>query len=214
MTGLELDRDVYIRSMSSRGALGGISAATPSAVRALDAAGFHAVIIETVGVGQSEVDACAIADSTVFIAAPGMGDDVQASKAGIVELADIFAVNKADRPGAEAARRHLRLASSDRSHGAGAWRPPVLLASAATGEGVDVVLDSLEAHRAHLESSGELDLRRAERFEREVELFAHDLVRAQLQDWRADGRLAQVVCDIRDGSLDPLTAARALFQAR
>jgi len=211
MSGHESDPGVFIRSMSSRGSLGGISAAAPSAIRALDAAGFQTVITETVGVGQSEVDVCAIADSTVFIAAPGMGDDVQASKAGIVELADIFVVNKGDRPGAAVARRHLRLASAGRSIDDGGWRPPALVTSASRGEGIGGLLDSLEAHRAHLEVSGELDLRRAERFEREIELFAHGMVRAQLQSWRADGRLARAVCDIREGSVDPLAAARALL---
>ena len=211
MSGHELDLDVFIRSMSSRGSLGGISTAAPSAIRALDAAGFQTVIIETVGVGQSEVDACAIADSTVFVTTPGMGDDVQASKAGIVELADIFVVNKCDRPGAEVARRHLRLASAHRSTENGGWRPPVLVASASRGEGVGGVLDSLEAHRAHLEVTGELARRRAERFGREIELFAHGLVRARLQSWRADGRLAMAVCDIQQGRLDPLTVARALL---
>jgi len=211
MSGHESDLDVFIRSMSSRGSLGGISAAVPSAIRALDAAGFEAVIIETVGVGQSEVDACAIADSTVFVTAPGMGDDVQASKAGIVELADIFVVNKCDRPGAEVARRHLRLASADRSTEEGGWRPPVMVASASRGEGVGRVLDSLEAHRAHLEVTGELDQRRAARFEREMALFAHGLVGAQLRRWRADGRLARAVCDIQEGTVDPLTVARALL---
>ncbi|RHW26354.1 methylmalonyl Co-A mutase-associated GTPase MeaB [Nocardioides immobilis] len=212
MSGFELDRDVFIRSMSSRGALGGLSAATPSAVRALDAAGFETVIIETVGVGQSEVDVCAIADSTVLVAAPGMGDDVQASKAGIVELVDIFAVNKADQPGAVAARRHLRLASADRDVRAGQWRPPVLLTCGATGEGVGPLLDSLEAHQVYLRTSGELDQRRAERFEREMELFAHGMVRAKLQAWREDGRLTGAVRDIAQGSLDPAAAALLLMQ--
>lgn len=211
MGGHESDLDVFIRSMSSRGSLGGISAAAPSAIRALDAAGFETVIIETVGVGQSEVDACAIADSTVFVASPGMGDDVQASKAGIVELADILVVNKSDRPGAAVTRRHLRLASADRSIEQDGWRPPVLVASASRGEGIGGLLDSLEAHRAHGEVTGELGRRRAERFEREIELFAQGLVRAQLQAWRDDGRLARAVSAIREGTVDPLTAARALL---
>lgn len=212
MRGFEVDRDVFIRSMSSRGSLGGISVAVPSAVRALDAAGFDTIILETVGVGQSEVDACAMADSTVLVAAPGMGDDVQASKAGIVELVDAFAVNKADQPGAEAARRYLRRASADRSLRPGQWRPPVLLTSAASGEGVGTLLDSLDAHQTHLETSGELEERRAERFEREMELFAHGMVRAQIQAWREDGRLAATVCDIREGFVDPSKAARVLLK--
>lgn len=186
MTGFEFDRDVFIRSMASRGSLGGISAAVPSAVRAVDAAGFDVVIIETVGVGQSEVDACAIADTAVFVASPGMGDDVQAIKAGIVELADVFAVNKADRPGAVAARRHLRAASSDRSSGEGQWKHPVLLTTATTGEGIVALLDSVDEHRGYLVASGELEVRRAERFEREMELFAHGVVRAALREWRDD----------------------------
>lgn len=211
MTGFEFDADVFIRSMASRGSLGGISAAAPSAIRAMDAAGFDVVIIETVGVGQSEVDACAIADTAVFVASPGMGDDVQAIKAGIVELADVFAVNKADRPGAATARRHLRVASSDRNLGEGEWRPPIFLTIATTGEGIAELLDSLEEHRAYLASSGELEIRRADRFEREMELFAHGMVRATLRGWRTDGRLATAVGDIGRGTLDPLAAARALI---
>lgn len=212
MTGFEFDRDVFIRSMASRGSLGGISAAVPSAVRAVDAAGFDVVIIETVGVGQSEVDACAIADTAVFVASPGMGDDVQAIKAGIVELADVFAVNKADRPGAVAARRHLRAASSDRSSGEGQWKHPVLLTTATTGEGIVALLDSVDEHRGYLVASGELEVRRAERFEREMELFAHGVVRAALREWRDDGRLATAVLEISQGTLDPFTAARALIR--
>lgn len=212
MTGFEFDRDVFIRSMASRGSLGGISAAAPSAIRAMDAAGFDVVIIETVGVGQSEVDACAIADTAVFVASPGMGDDVQAIKAGIVELADVFAVNKADRPGAATARRHLQVASSDRNSEEGQWKPPIFLTTATTGEGIVALLDSLEEHHAYLVASGELEVRRAERFEREMELFAHGMVRAALRKWRADGRLATAVRDIGHGTLDPLAAASALIR--
>ena len=211
MSGFELDRDVFIRSMSSRGSLGGISVAAPSAVRALDAAGFDTVIVETVGVGQSEVDACAIADTSVLVSAPGMGDEVQASKAGIVEMVDVFVVNKADRPGAEVTRRHLRRAGQDRPIGPGQWRPPVVLTTASNGDGVGAVLDSLEAHRDHLISSGELERRRTLRFEREVELFALGMLRGRIQEWSEDGRLAASFDEIRDGRVDPLRVARALF---
>ena len=125
-----LDRDVYIRSMATRGHLGGLAWATPQAIRVLDAAGFDVVLVETVGVGQSEVDIAALADSTLVLLAPGMGDGIQAAKAGILEIGDLYVVNKADREGATSLRRDLRnaLAMSERPEGA--WKPPILLTTA------------------------------------------------------------------------------------
>ena len=148
------DPGVFIRSMASRGHLGGLAWATPQALRVLDAPGFDVVVVETVGVGQSEVEVAGTADTTVVLLAPGMGDGIQAAKAGILEIGDVYVVNKADREGAAQVRRDLRsmLAISHGSDGTqrseGAWRPPVLGTSATSGEGVAEVVDALEAHLA------------------------------------------------------------------
>src|SRR5690606_27318396 len=166
------DAGVYIRSMASRGHLGGLSWATPQALRVLDAAGYDTVIVETVGVGQSEVEIAGLADSTIVLLAPGMGDGIQAAKAGILELGALYVVNKPDRDGAAAVRRDLRsmLALADRAEGS--WRPPVLTAVATKHEGLDEVVDKLEAHRAWLAESGAGTDRRRRRAREEVAAIA------------------------------------------
>ena len=150
-----LDRDVYIRSMASRGHLGGLSWATPQALRVLDAAGCDVILVETVGVGQSEVEIAGMADTTMVLIAPGMGDGIQAAKAGILEIGDMYVINKADRDGADQVRRELRsmLALAERPEGA--WRQPIIKTVASKGEGVDEVVEAIDQHRAWLESSGE-----------------------------------------------------------
>jgi len=135
-----LDRDVYIRSMASRGHLGGLAWSTPQAIRVLDAAGFDVVLVETVGVGQSEVEIAALADTTLVLLAPGMGDGIQAAKAGILEVGDLYVVNKADRDGATSLRRDLRNALAMGHRPEGAWKPPILLTVAQTCEGVPEVV--------------------------------------------------------------------------
>src|SRR4051795_11783845 len=146
------DRDVYIRSMASRGHLGGLAWTTPQALRVLDAAGCDVILIETVGVGQSEVDVAGLADTTVVLLAPGMGDGIQAAKAGILEIGDLYVVNKADRDGADQVRRDLRgmLALADRPEGA--WRPPIVKTVAQKGEGLDEVVAAIDDHRSWLDS--------------------------------------------------------------
>ena len=151
-----LDRDVYIRSMGARGHLGGgLAWSTPQAVRVLDAAGCDVVVVETVGVGQSEVEVAGLADTTLVLLAPGMGDGIQAAKAGILEIGDVYAVNKADREGADRTRRELRtmLTMAERSNGD--WRPPVLQTVASTGQGIDELLAEVDRHAAWLQESGE-----------------------------------------------------------
>ena len=147
-----LDRDVYIRSMASRGHLGGLSWATPQALRVLDAAGCDVILVETVGVGQSEVEIAGLADTTLVLIAPGMGDGIQAAKAGILEIGDIYVINKADRDGADQVRRELRsmLALAERPEGA--WKPPIIKTVASKGEGVDEVVEAIDQHRAWLEA--------------------------------------------------------------
>ena len=148
------DREVFIRSMASRGHLGGLASATPQAVRVLDAAGCDPVLVETVGVGQSEVEVAGEADTTVVLLAPGMGDGIQAAKAGILEIGDVFVVNKADRDGADATARELRHMISLAPSEQGAWRPPVLKIVATQGTGLPELVDAIGSHREWLESSG------------------------------------------------------------
>ena len=139
-----LDKEVYIRSMASRGHLGGLAWTTPQALRVLDAAGCDIVLIETVGVGQSEVEIAGLADTTLVLTAPGMGDGIQAAKAGILEIGDVFVVNKADRDGADQVRRDLRNMIALAERGEDAWRPPIVQTVAQTGQGVDEVVEKIE----------------------------------------------------------------------
>lgn len=143
-----LDPGVFIRSMASRGHLGGVASSTPRAIRVLDGVGFDVILLETVGVGQSEVEVAGLADTTLVLLAPGMGDGIQAAKAGILEVGDVYVVNKADRDGAATLRRELRsMLSLSAGHDDGGWRPPVLLTVAATGEGIARLAEAIEEHR-------------------------------------------------------------------
>ena len=210
-----LDPGVFIRSMASRGHLGGLASATPQAVRVLDAAGCDVVLVETVGVGQSEVEVAGAADTTLVLLAPGMGDGVQAAKAGILEIGDVFVVNKADREGAQATARELRhmltLGSGPRSGPAtDPWTPPVLLTVAARAEGVDEVVAAIAEHRAWLERSGILEDRRTARAAAEVEAITFGLLRARIGDLRGDARLESLAARVAHGELDPDAAADQL----
>ncbi len=209
------DPGVFIRSMASRGHLGGLSWATPQAIRVLDAAGFDVVIVETVGVGQSEVEVAGAADTTVVLLAPGMGDGVQAAKAGILEIGDVFVVNKADRDGADATMRELRhmitLGSGPRAGSSDdPWAPPILRTVAARGEGIDDVVSALDAHRMWLERTGALGARRRVRAAAEIEAIAFGTLRARIGSLRGDVRLDTLADDVVSGSTDPYTAADSL----
>ena len=207
-----LDDGVFIRSMASRGHLGGLSATAPQALRVLDAAGCDVVLVETVGVGQSEVEIAGLADTTLVLLAPGMGDGIQAAKAGILEIGDVFVVNKADRDGAQATRRELRsvLALTDRVDGS--WAPPIQLTTAPTGEGVDEVVDAVAAHWEHLEVSGELTRRRLARIRREIEGLALAEVRARFDHLSGDARLDTLADQVLAGATDPFAAADTLVE--
>src|SRR5262245_9828992 len=170
------DPGVFIRSMATRGHLGGLAVATPQAVRVLAAIGTPWIVIETVGVGQVEVEIAGHADTTVVVVNPGWGDAVQAAKAGLLEVADIFVVNKADRPGARDAVRDLEGMLELATHDPGAWRPPVLCTTATTGEGVDALWDAIGAHRAQLEANGAQLDRRRERLRAEVRTIVAEQV--------------------------------------
>jgi len=209
------DPGVFIRSMASRGHLGGLAWATPQAVRVLDAAGFDVVIVETVGVGQSEVEVAGAADTTLVLLAPGMGDGVQAAKAGILEIGDIFVVNKADRDGAEATLRELRhmitLGAGPRSgQSDDRWSPPVLRTVAARGEGITEVIDAIAAHHDWLGRTGALDGRRRGRAASEIEAIAFAMLRARIGDLRGDVRLDALAARVVTGDLDPYSAADTL----
>lgn len=176
------DNGVFIRSMATRGHLGGIAWATPQALRVLDAAGCDVVLVETVGVGQSEVEVVALADTTVMLLAPGMGDGIQAAKAGILEVADVFVVNKADREGSDQTVRELKyMISLGRRGTAGpSWRPPIVRMVATRAEGVGDLVRAIEEHRAWMLGHGELDARRQRRAEAEVEAIALAQLRGKL----------------------------------
>jgi LAO/AO transport system kinase len=208
------DPGVYIRSMASRGHLGGLSWTTPQALRVLDAAGCDVVIVETVGVGQSEVEIAGLADTTVVLMAPGAGDGVQAAKAGILEIGDVYVVNKADRDGAEQVRRELRsaIAMADRSEGG--WKPPVVLTVAPSGQGLDEVVTVLDRHRAWLEETGELDRRRTRRAREEIEAIAMAALRERWEGVSgtlpSGGDLDALAAAVVAGRKDPYAAADEL----
>ncbi|HLX07608.1 MAG TPA: methylmalonyl Co-A mutase-associated GTPase MeaB [Thermoanaerobaculia bacterium] len=201
-----LDAGVFIRSMATRGAMGGLARASRDAVDLLDAAGFDWVLVETVGVGQDEVDVVRSVDTVVLVTVPGLGDDIQAIKAGILEIADVFVINKADREGVERVWKDLQMMLSIGEHGA--WLPPVLKAVSVRDEGVDRLLAEVERHREHLVASGELAVRRRSHLRLRVEtLLQHRVVVA------AD-RLLGLDREVERGfaaRLDPYRVADRLF---
>lgn len=206
-----LDPGVYIRSMASRGHLGGLSWATPQALRVLDAAGCDVVLVETVGVGQSEVEVAGLADTTVVLLAPGMGDGVQAAKAGILEVGDLYVVNKADRDGAPQVRRELRGMLDLAERPEGVWRPPVVMTVASRGEGVEELVDALEQHRAHLEAGDGLVRRRERRARDEIEAIAVTALRSRWRGVHEHDALDGLAADVVAGRSDPYAAADALL---
>jgi GTPase len=207
------DPSVFIRSMATRGHLGGLAWATPQAVRVLDAAGFDLVLIETVGVGQSEVDIVALADTTLVLLAPGMGDGIQAAKAGILEVADVFVVNKADRDGAEQTVRELRhlISLGRREIGTPSWRAPIVPTVATVGDGIDEVVAAIEAHHAWLVDTGSLEERRTRRAVGEIEAIAVRALRSRLADVPGGDALDRLAKQVVAGELDPYSAADALI---
>ena len=205
-----LDGEVLIRSMATRGHLGGLSVAAPSALRVFDAAGCDLVIVETVGVGQSEVEIAGIADCTVVLLAPGAGDGIQAAKAGILEIGDLFVVNKSDREGAHAVVREIRTMISLGEREPENWKPPVLSLVAITEEGVPGLLEALAAFRSNAESTGRWQQRRLEQARRQVE----SLLLAKLRQHYALERgseIERLAREVRDGRLDVFSAAQELL---
>ncbi|MFD3684973.1 methylmalonyl Co-A mutase-associated GTPase MeaB [Nocardiopsis sp. NPDC058631] len=206
------DPGVYIRSMANRGHLGGLSWATPHALRVLDAAGFDVILVETVGVGQAEVEIAGRADTTVVLSAPGMGDAVQAAKAGVLEVADVFAVNKADREGARVTLRELRQMVAMKDRADDEWKPPIVMTVAAKDEGVAELWERVEEHFAHLEASGQLAGRRRARARDEVQAIVLERLRARLGGVGDETGLDALAREVAEGRSDPYAAAELLLK--
>jgi len=206
------DLGVFIRSMATRGHLGGLALATPEAVRLLDAVGRHWVLVETVGVGQVEVEVAGKADTTVVVVNPGWGDSVQANKAGLMEIADVFVINKADRKGVDETRRDLEqmLDLSDLPHDA--WRAPIVPTVGSTGEGVPELWEAVLSHRAHAEQSGQLAERRSFRSAEELREIVTNRLRERARTLCSGDRWDELSADVEQQRTDPWTAADEMLE--
>jgi LAO/AO transport system kinase len=207
------DRGVFIRSMASRGHLGGLAAATPQALRVLDAAGCDVILVETVGVGQAEVEIASLADTTLVAVAPGMGDAIQAAKAGILEIADAFVVNKADRPGAQEAVRDLRTMTAMAERGEGGWKPPIVTTTATAKEGIGELVERIAAHGDWLDRTGERGRRRRARAREEIAALALAELRQRMGGLPGDSLLDGLAGRVVTGEIDPYAAASELVAA-
>ncbi|MBA4603326.1 methylmalonyl Co-A mutase-associated GTPase MeaB [Thermoactinomyces sp. AMNI-1] len=207
---LSLDSEVFIRSMGTRGNLGGLSWAARDALVVLDAFGCDYLFVETVGAGQSQVDVARVADTVIMVDVPGLGDDIQAAKAGIMEIGDIFVVNKADRGDADKLVRYLQSTLELGQQNDDEWQPPVLKTIAWQGTGVEDVLKGIMAHRRHLEQSGLIVSRRKQRLKEEVILQVERLVQMRLSEgFQSEEVLSRVYCR----ELDPWTAAKTMINS-
>jgi LAO/AO transport system kinase len=203
------DPDVFIRSMATRGHLGGIALATPEAMRVLDAVGTDVVLIETVGVGQAEVEITDACDTTVVVVTPGWGDAVQTAKAGLMEIGEVFVVNKADRAGAKDTVRELRQMIE---MSASAWKPEIVTTVATKGEGIDELWAAIERHRSYQEDNGLLEARRRRRIEREIREIVAERYRARV-DSEAKLILSDLTDQVQARTLDPYAAADRLIDS-
>ena len=201
------DPGVFIRSMATRGHLGGLTLATPEAVRLLDAVGWELVLIETVGVGQVEVEVAGKADTTVVVVNPGWGDSVQANKAGLMEIADVFVINKSDRSGADETRRDLEQMLELSHLAEDAWRPPILMTVATTGIGVPDVWTAVQEHREHAQRTGVLDRRRAFRAREELRAIIATRLGSRARDLCTGRRWDELTEQVAEHATDPLAAA-------
>jgi LAO/AO transport system kinase len=208
------DPGVFVRSMASRGRLGGIARATGDAVTLLDAAGYEIELVETVGAGQSEVEIAGQAHTTIVVEAPGMGDDVQSIKAGILEIADIVVVNKADRPDANRTLRQLRAAMQLGELPAGGWRPPVLSVVATSGSGIVELAATVQAHLAHLRASGQFARREREHVARTLRAIVQERAIEQALEREGGAVWQEQVERVARREIDPYTAAALLMRAR
>jgi len=221
MRDLTLQEDIFIRSMATRGALGGLARAADEAVQVLDAAGFDPVMVETVGAGQAEVDIARLAHTVVVVEAPGMGDDIQAVKAGILEIADVLVLNKNDHPAADAAVQSLKAmlemgaelkeASGDKKS---IWQTPLIRTNAISGEGVGLLAEAIHAHRDYLQKSGERETRARKRVRENFERLAREEVFAEWQKNTGQEAYNQAVDAISRRELSPREAIKALMKSR
>jgi LAO/AO transport system kinase len=205
------DSGVFIRSMASRGHLGGLSWSAPQALRILDAAGFDVICVETVGVGQAEVEVAGLADTTLVVLAPGLGDSIQTAKAGILEIADVFVVNKSDRPGASDVSRDLRSMLAMAAYEPGGWRPPIVLTSASDGTGIEELVERVAEHWEWLGETGLRQERRVARAREEISAIAVADIRRRLGGLPGESRLDDLAEQVASGKLDPYTAADDLL---
>ncbi len=214
MSKLCLDPGVYIRSMATRGHLGGVAKATNDAVRALDAFGKDVVIIETVGVGQDEIDVIKIVDTTILVLVPGMGDVIQSMKAGVMEIADIFVINKADHPGAEQLETEIKIRLDQDKHAKQRrWIPPVVKTIAVEGKGIDALVSAIEEHKVYLENSGQLEQKRKTRVKEEIlGLVENTLIKILQDKFLSKDSFDRLVDEIISGNSDPYTTAGELLK--
>jgi LAO/AO transport system kinase len=210
------DPDVFIRSMATRGHLGGLALATPEAIRLLDALGHRWIVVETVGVGQVEVEIAGKADTTVVVVNPGWGDSVQASKAGLMEVADVFAINKADRPGVEETRRDLQqmleMAAETAAPASEGWTVPIVATVAADGSGVAELWDAIVAHREHIDESGVLERRRRFRLGEELREIVARRLEQRARELCTGARWDELTDAVLARDLDPWSAADEMLE--
>ncbi len=212
MQDLTSDPSVFLRSMATRGNLGGLAPSTSGVVTALDAFGMDVVLVETVGAGQDEVEVAAMADTTVVVLTPGAGDDVQAMKAGIMEIADILVVNKSDLPNADLFYRQMSAIYESYSAARNGWQTPILKTSGAEQEGIEALVDALDQHRAHIESTQQREAHRIEQARHQVLALARQRLIDQLvADHTTDGRLDEIVARVARREMDPHSGADELI---
>ena len=206
-----LDDGLFIRSMASRGHSGGLARSTSRVVNVLDAIGYGVVLVETVGVGQEEVDVIRVVDTVVLVTVPGLGDDIQAIKAGVLEIADVLVVNKADRPGADETARDLaQMLTLGKMRTS--WKPPIVRTVAATGENVPQLVEAIEKHRAWAAENGERDRRRRDAARAEVEELLREALVRRLRDRVGEDRVARAVLRVADRAIDPYAAVEELLK--
>ena len=210
MNELTMDEGVFIRSMATRGSLGGLSGKTADVVKVLDASGKDIIFIETVGVGQSEVDIVKTADTTLVVLVPGLGDDIQAIKAGILEIGDVFAINKADREGVERLNIEIEM-MLDLDQNETDWRPKVMRTVASMNQGVVELVDAIEEHSAHMRQTGDIDKRRFARTRTEILAMLEASIQAYLRKKVAGARFEQLTAEVYNRKNDPYSAVRSLL---
>ena len=212
MSEVEMDAGVFIRSMASRGSLGGLSKKTREAADILDAAGFNIILFETVGVGQSELDIAGAADTTVVVLVPESGDGIQAMKAGLMEIADFFVMNKADRPGADQAVMSIKMILGFRPHDEHSWMADVVKSTASEGKGIDLIAGEIERHKNYLRSSGTFEKRRAQQMRSRIEEIISDKFTVTFWNAERKQRLEQTLSTIVSRNRTPYEVAEELLK--